>query len=449
VRRWSIALGGAICAALWVFLSRSTSPDLLKDTDTAVLLKAIQGKSPFSWFLSDWPLYNHFYRPIPTLAFVVDNRLYGTNSAGYALTNDLLAVACVLALFWFLREFLDKPLAAAGGTLLFASWQASSHQPDWTYLAYFAWLTLLVGAIRHGRNWRAYLPAFLVLLYLAHELNPIHPLGSRIIDWLPGRTASCLTFFALIAMAAYARFERLGGSDRKEPITPLTPPATRSTAVATGPRTRWPWAVLAVVATALGFASYEQAVMLPACLLAVAVYFGWLGRRPTWSLQVAFWGLLGCYLLLRHQIIPPGVSQYQNQQLRTTNGALNALEDFVWPFDMWQTTWFMLLQGWFVIFNGALYQTMLSWVSGFVSVWELRREWRLCVAGWGLSVLAFLPMAWLKMFEHYYYWPMALRTVFVIGVAIVAWRLVSIAWCPPEQQAPKRLSPAPGSLPHR
>ena len=442
-------MGGAIFAALWVLLSRCTSTGLLADTDTNVLLQTIRAKNaPFSWFLSDWPLYNHFYRPIPTLTFEIDTRLYGDQASGYAWTNAILAAGCVLALFWFLREFLDKPLLAAGGTLLFASWQAASLEPDWIYLVYFAWLTLAVGAIRHGKSWKSYVPAFLITLYLAHELDPIKPLEGRVIDWLPGRTASCLTLFALIAMAAYARYERLGRSQLVEPITPLTPPATRSSSIDKAPGTRWPWAVLALISTALGFACYEQAVMLPACLLGVAVYYKWLGRHPSWTLNVAFWGLLGGYLLLRHEVIPPGVSQYQHQQLRTTAGALNSLYDFEWPFSTWEGTWLMFQQGWFVFFSATLYIACLSWASGIEAVWQMRRQWHICVAGWGLSVLAFLPMAWLKVFEHYYYWPLALRTVFVMGVVTIAWKLISTAWCPPEQQAPTRLSPAPGSLPH-
>ena len=82
----------------------------------------------------------------------------------------------------------------------------------------------------------------------------------------------------------------------------------------------------------------------------------------------------------------------------------------------------MLLQGWFVIFNGALYQTMLSWSFRLrFGVWELAKA-GMALVRWlagAFPVAAFLPMAWLKMFEHYYYWPMALRTVFLIGVATV------------------------------
>lgn len=448
MRRWSIAWGGAVLAALWVLTSRSWAPSLLDDTDTSVLLRTIRAKgAPFSWFLSDWPLYNHFYRPIPTLAFEVDSRISGNNAAGYGWTNCLLAVACVFALFWFLRELLDKPLAAAAGTLLFASWQTSTFHPDWRWVWVLAGLTLVVGAIRHRNDWRAYVPASLVLLFLAHELDPIESLQARVIDWLPGRTASSMTLFALLAMAAYARFERLGRSEEPAEVGPLTPPATRSAVAGQASGVRWPWAIASLLAGMLCFASYEQAVMLPACIVGLAVYFRWQHRRPAWWLCGLFLALLGGYLLLRHLVIPPGISQYQHQQLRTTAGALNALIDFVWPFNTYREWNVLLDQGWLALLNSPIYVLALMWTVGVTTVYQLRKEWRLAFAGWALSVLAFLPMAWLKIFDHYYYWPLALRTVFVIAVASVAWRLVSTAWCPPALQAPKRPSPAPGSLP--
>ena len=443
-----MALGAALLGAFWVLSSHSGGAGLLQDTDTHVLLQTIRARNaPFSWFLSDWPLYNHFYRPIPTLTFELDLRLWGGNAAGYGWTNAVLAAGCVLSLFWFLREFVDRPLGAALGTLLFAYWHTAGSVPFDSWLFTLAGLTLVAGAIRHRTDWRSYVPASLVLLILAHEVSPISSFGSRIVHWLPGRTAECMGLFALLSMAAYARFERLGPNMRPVEIDPLTPPATRSSRQQTIARARWPWAALAVLFAALSFASYEQAVMLPACLLAIALVYHWRGFRPGWQWQAAFWALLVGYLALRHQVVPSGVSGYQKQQLRTTASAISSLYDFIYPFGTWQGTLNLLQQGWFVFFGENLYLTCLSWVAGVTTVWELRREWVLAVAGLGMSVLAFLPMAWLKMFEHYYYWPEALRTVLVIAIGSVAWRLLSTAWCPPALQAPQRLAPAPGSLP--
>jgi hypothetical protein len=457
VKKWGIAWAVAVLASGIVLFTHSTAADLLADSDTAVLLSTIRAKNaPFSWFLSDWPLYNHFYRPIPTLAFEMDSRLYGNNPAGYAWTNAALAAGCVLALFWFLREFINRPLAAAGGALLFASWQWNFFQPNWNDLVnvpiagldipVVPLAILIVGRVRHRRNWRAYVPAAVICPFLAYELMPIEPLGARVVEWLPGRTASCMTLFALAAMAAYARYERLG-SRIAPPLDPMTPPATRSSQFESRTDARWPWAVASVPLAALAFASYEQAVMLPACMLGCAIAFYWMGYRPTWSLHAAFWCLLAAYVALRHAVIPPGVSHYQNQQIRTTNGAFNSLLDFVWPISLWQQAYNTIESlGVVLLFQPSVYWILIDFWSAAESVVALRKEWILAVAGLGLSIIAFMPMAWLKIFNHYYYWPLALRTVFTIALVSVFWRLASRALRAPEIQAPKRSTPAPGSL---
>jgi hypothetical protein len=81
-----------------------------------------------------------------------------------------------------------------------------------------------------------------------------------------------MTVFALIAMAAYARFVRLAGSERIAPvITPLTPPATRNTRQEVAPRQPWGWLLVAALGTMLALGSYEQAVMMPFMMLGISL----------------------------------------------------------------------------------------------------------------------------------------------------------------------------------
>ena len=47
------------------------------------------------------------------------------------------------------------------------------------------------------------------------------------------------------------------------------------------------------------------------------------------------------------------------------------------------------------------------------------------------------------------YWPYALRSVFVVTLTLATLELIVSAWSPQGRQAPRRPSPAPGSLPHR
>jgi hypothetical protein len=438
----------AALSALLVLFSHTASPGLLLDSDTSVLLKAIRAKNaPYSWFVSDWPLYNHFYRPIPTLTFEIDSRLYGNDPAGYGWTNAILAAFCVLALFWLLKELINRPLAAASGALLFASWQWAWPQIRWDFaFAAIIPITLIVGAIRHRKAVGAYIPAALVGFYLIHELTPMQALAYRIVDWCPGRTASTMTIFTLVAMAAYARYERLGKAPPPPEITPLTPPATRSSEFETNPGIRWPWAILAIASAALAFGCYEQAVMLPACLLGLAVFFALKGYKPNWPIHLAFWSLILGYVAIRHVVIPPGNSHYQVQQIRSTQGAWNTLLGFAWPLNRYADALIMLQTGWQIIFINGFYPLAFSAASFVQSVVELRKDWQLALTGWTLSVLAFLPMAWLHFFAHYYYWPMALRTILVIALVAVWWRLTSTAIRPPEIETPTRTTPAPGSL---
>jgi hypothetical protein len=123
VKRWASAFAVVAFLCALIFAGRAPGPGLLEDTDTATLLRVVQERnSPLSWFLGDWPLENHFYRPVSTLLFEADRAMYGKDAAGYGTTNALLAMACVAALFWFVRELTDRPAFACAAASLFALW---------------------------------------------------------------------------------------------------------------------------------------------------------------------------------------------------------------------------------------------------------------------------------------------------------------------------------------
>lgn len=452
MKRWRLALLLAVLACLPILVRHSVDPGLLADSDTRQALSAIRERqSPLSWFASDWPLANHFYRPLPTLSFELDDFLYGDRAAGYGWTNAILAALSVLALFWFLRELTDSPGFAVGGAAIFAAWTVDwgPTLALWCYLA--APAIIVVGFFRHGLGGRFYLPSALTLVFLGTQVAGEHPLAYRIVEWLPGRTASIMTVFALISMAAYARYERTTAPRRVMPATALDPPtATKNSGSGAGGGTHaWGWLILSALALFAALASYEQAVMLPACLLIVGVYFLLSGRSPRWRTHLLFWLVLIAYLVFRHYVVPSGVSRYQNQQLRFGPQAWIDLLDYGLP---------NIGHLWFVIpaLEGGLLTLLATSISGPImaaastvtTFFTVRARWRLVLAGLALSTVAFLPMAFLKYFAHYHYWPMALRTVFVVALIRVAWDWASIAACPPARQAPPRLAPAPGSLPH-
>ncbi len=436
-----------------IALHHATSPELLNDSDTSVLLQAIrQRHSPFSWFAGDWPLQNHFYRPVATLAFEWDNRLYGNNPVGYGWTNAILCILCVLLLLWFVRELTERPVFAGASAVLFASWQWAGIGSVSALLDVAMWSLLAVGIWRHRGRVSLYLPLFFAIAFLQHEVVGRVSLDARMIGWLPGRTASVMSVFALISLASYARYERLSAERRASPpITPLTPPATRNTVIKAD-RTSggaWVWILISALSLALALASYEQAVMIPAALAVVAFSLSLQGLRPRWKLQILFGGVLVVYGLLRHAVVPSAPSGYQLQQFRHGPGVWLSLADYVLPFaglipSLSQAADPQL--GLFVLVTPVVTGFFWQTVETIAAIWILRKQWILCGTGWVLSWLTYSPMAWLKQFDHYHYLPLAMRSVFVVGLGWAVWEAAAIASRPQARQAPKRLAPAPGSL---
>ncbi|HRI44130.1 MAG TPA: hypothetical protein PLL78_08340 [Fimbriimonadaceae bacterium] len=469
MKRWWIAFALAVLACLPIWLARPSSPTLLEDSDTAVLLSAIRERSaPLSWFTSDWPLENHFYRPMSTLVFEVDSRLNGDDPAGYGRTQALLLIGCVLALFWFVRELTDRPAYAALASGLMVLWQFDRGPIVGSWLG---WAAIGLAALAFGRRlllhlregsspigWTEIALASLSLALLGDQLVA-YPLRHRTLDWLPGRTATTMTVFCLVSLAAFARFERTRPrSASLRPATPHDLPATRTTALASSSPRAWMFALIAGFSMLFALGSYEQAVMLPATLLAVTVIFR-LQRpavtedRRVWFWHAAFWGLLVGYLLLRRAFLPEGVSGYQAQQFRDGMGVWMSLMRYGVPAGRaWVPIEATVRQpGLDLLFVPTLWAALVlvaGNVAGAVVVGGDRR-WPTVAGAFALSFLAFLPMAWLKPFDHYHYWPLAMRTVFVVAFGAVVGSAALSAVSPPALRAPSRPDPAPGSLPRR
>src|SRR4051812_29278202 len=110
MKRWRVWLVLLLAISAFVLLSHGRGPSLLQDSDTAALLRITRARqAPLSWFAGDWPLENHFYRPLPTLTFELDDRLWHHSPDGYGWTNAILCVLCIWGLFWLLREMTDSP----------------------------------------------------------------------------------------------------------------------------------------------------------------------------------------------------------------------------------------------------------------------------------------------------------------------------------------------------
>lgn len=452
MKRWAAAFTVVLILCLFVFAARSSQSGLLKDTDTDVLLRTIASRhAPLSWFVGDWPLGNHFYRPISTLTFEVDRALYGSNAAGYGLTNALIAITSILMLFWLARELTDSPAASALAAGLFATWHASPPGFDLLLrILHYGAFALVLGAFIPGRRLFPCIVASLVALFAIDEAGGLEYLSGTILNWLPGRTASTMTVFALAALAAYARYERCGSARKPRPAGPLDQTATKSARIRAVPGSRHGiWAGLACVCLALALCSYEQAVMLPAALFGIAVYMSMLGYKVRWSAQAAFLGILLAYLAFRYNVVPTRASGYQLQQFRAGPGVWMSIGDLVLPCAVPVRLLVAIADARLaLLFYPQTYWTILNVFTSAAVAATARRRLPLFLVGWVLSTLAFLPMAWLKPFMHYYYWPMAMRSFLAVALLSIAAELVVNAWSRPALQAPQRSCPAPGLLPH-
>ena len=69
-RRVLISAGLVLAINLIGLMTALGPDDVSEDKDTQAIVTAIAKRgAPMSWFRTDWPLENGFYRPIPTLNF--------------------------------------------------------------------------------------------------------------------------------------------------------------------------------------------------------------------------------------------------------------------------------------------------------------------------------------------------------------------------------------------
>lgn len=434
---------------LLILVHRSGGADLLRDSDTAFLLMKVRERhAPLSWFAGDWPLENHFYRPVATLFFELDNALYRDRAWGYGLTNALLVVAGVIALYALLRRFFST-LGAWTGATLFALWVLEM-APSIDLLGTAAILTAIGLGVRAKRGVEGVLVALGIWALLV-EWDGIESLAGTTLAWLPGRTATACGLFAILALASYAASVQFGAEPR-EPgaVLPTDPPATRNTVVAESrpALARWLFAG-SLFATFLSLASYEQGVVVPALIFGTGLLLA-PRFRVRFGAQSLHWGVLVGYLILRAQLVPVAPSGYQRQVIRFGPGVAISLGDYVSP-RLGEVTqgYVSLTSGIEALLVPSAWIALLNLMS-ILALWIVvdRRSRRTMMIWLGMSLVAFLPMAFVKHFGHYHYLPMAIRTGFLlsaVGGLAGAFRRVAT---PRSLPAPPRSRPAPGSLPH-
>jgi hypothetical protein len=352
-----------------------------------------------------------------------------------------------------MRELTDSPVVTGVSSLVFAMWHLGE---SWVrpVTAIVAWLPLVaVLGLFRGIKEKALVcvAAAVAATFLSTQLGPVDQFSGRIVHWLPGRTASVMTVFALLSLAMYARYVRCSATTLRKPASSEDVPATKSAQAIRASATSQLLLICgSVVALALALGSYEQAVMVPSLALGVWLVFRLRGYASAWWPHIVFWALLFGYLFLRSRLVPSEVSGYQDQQFRTGPGVWIVLGEYLLPMVYWLYSQAVSFGGaWILLLTTELWSPLLAALGNaatYLGAWR-DGQWRWWFFGFLLfAFVAFLPMAWLQPFGHYHYLPSVFRAAFVVALGAVVLRLVASAVSPLELRAPQRSGPAPGSL---
>lgn len=443
----------ALLLCVPILLLRATSPGLLEDSDTKFLLMKLgEYNNPWRWFTHDWPLDNHFYRPISTLIFELDWRLHPGDGRAFGMTNAILCCLSALGVFWLAVELTQSLWKSLVAQALFVSWTLGVTLPFVDYVPY-AVVALVVVRILMQRSLR--LDQVLVMLASVYVFSlltsPDSKFSGDTLYWIPGRTATTMTVLCLVSLAAYVRFERLGAPRRAEPAPSATDvPATRSS-VQRGfePKTSIGWFVTSVVAAALAMGSYEQGVMLPFVMFGIGMLLRTQGVQARFSLQTAFWVVLFAYIVIRLQFVPIKPSGYQTQQFRDGTGVYLSLANYILPGVLsFRSLLISLSSGLVILLTGGVWGSLVTGLSNLAFWGGARADWKPSAILVFCAAVAYLPMGFLHQFGHYHFWPGAFMAILAVTVMEQFWKGLVTAVSPQALQAPQRSSRAPGSLPH-
>lgn len=444
----TLGIGLILLSFLPALIFRSYGPAMLEDTDTKFLLYKInEYKDPLRWFTHDWPLENHFYRPISTLFFELDNRLHPGSANGFSLTNAILCGLCAILTGWMVTELRRSLLAGVAAAWLFAWWSIGAPWLNFVWvLPYLVCASLL---LRIRKDWKLITVGVGSFFVLSLPLALPNNFSVQTLNWLPGRTATSMTVFTLIAVASYLRFCYQSGQRMTAPVPTSTDvPATRTTQLSGEPKSAWGWFALSVVSTVIALGAYEQAVMIPFVLFFLGVWVRMDRVQVRFGYQTVFWAILIGYIAFRVSIIPPQPSGYQQQQLR--NGPGFAIELLRYLFPGGQSLYQALSSlsvGVLILVTSAFWSPIFDFFTNLFGWVSQKTDWKRPALLLAIATFAYLPMAFLNQFGHYHFWPYTFMTVFVMLMLEGFAKSWVSAVSPRVFQAPPRSDRAPGSLP--
>jgi hypothetical protein len=366
-------------------------------------------KNPLSWFWSDWPLKNGFYRPIPALSFLFDIKLFGPHFQLYRIQEFVVAIACAFASTWLVWEITRRKKWAIASGMLF-----SILQTDVGLRLELAWTLPILTAIYGHHLYKRGLLAPIALIQLViltvvlgYELSKPPgegdwyrgTFGYRSMGWPPGRTSAFLALTALTCLAAFARWLR--DWDLK-------------------------WLGISILGFGVSFLNYEQAVILPALLVGVLVVtrpFEWKRALLPIALSVVFTALYWRW----HVVHIPMNTAYQYYHRRGNVSAILDVVEYLMP----GTHGLGLFSHAFHLaqlkpcFTDIRFLGILLSIATTIWVFQsLDRNVRWSIFAILASAVAFAPLCLAKPLYHYAYFSSCLRPLFWVSLGYTCWQIL-------------------------
>lgn len=392
-----------VCAAL------ALSPRL-DDLDMPEILSAIDARGGLSscpgWFVDDWPLANRLYRPVTACAFAFERALFGDAAIGYRLLSAAILLLTAVLIVLLLRAVgAGKPAATLAGVLfLITVWRIPLHPPlslFW-FVATVALLILAWRARRErrrapGSRWSALYVALSTGVYFGHfDRVTLHLPTS----WIAAQTVLWCTLFAVAALLCLWRYQQSG---RRLP------------------------AYLTLLFTALALGAYEQGILVPPLVTALALANRRRSRSPVWPLVAACWVLAVGYWVIRREVLGPTPGAYEAVVIQP-----NLTRFWFWLHYTCRVLsspgpWDKIHWSAWTVFDPTLWRMLAQFLSVGGAGLALCRSWRIAWPFFFWKVFTYLPMSFLRPMDHYLLLSeagsCALAGILLAAAFTAAWRL--------------------------
>ena len=219
---WFALLGFLILIALGAYFKIFQAEFVYDDFAFVVNNKAIRSFTPFSKFFTDPNIFTGSendsggknWRPISSLAFAVEYRLFGSNPFGFHLASVLLHLINIVLAYLLIAKIAGRNGIAFVATSLWALHPALTEAVSWianqSSLIFFSFFLLAILALLKERFWMSYLFFGLSLLSKETALGGIFIIALLFFIYLKKRWRPFIPFVLMSLIYIWIRFEILG-----------------------------------------------------------------------------------------------------------------------------------------------------------------------------------------------------------------------------------------------